>query len=199
MKEYQVTIQGTADLLQNAFGMGPTPGEEGGTKATVAADWSQEWRAKLYVMDGGVIYQPEVHLVGALVRSAVTVKIPGRRGKTYKDAVNGGLFIEPAYIPHHATIADFENAPVMTGPAPDGFEGAVYIDRRPVRVQRARVMRLRPALCKGWELTFRIQLLDDDFRTDALKTILDTAGREVGIGDYRPRFGRFIVTRFEAI
>ena len=198
MKRYQVTIQGTADLLMNGFPMGETPGEKGSSKSTVAVDWSDEWRGKLYLMDDGTLYQPEAHLIGCLVRASVTEKIPGRRGKTYKDAVNGGVFIEPAYIPHKATLGDFEGAKIITGPAPDGFAGAVYIDRRPVRVQRARVMRLRPALVKGWELSFEIQTLDDDFRIDALKNILDTAGREVGIGDFRPRFGRFITTRFEA-
>jgi hypothetical protein len=30
-----------------------------------------------------------------------------------------------------------------------------------------------------------------------LNSILVKAGESVGIGDYRPRFGRFIVTRFE--
>lgn len=196
MKEFAVTITGMADLLQNGFPMGETEGEKGSTKGTVAVDWSNEWRGKLYLLDDGTIYQPEAHLIGTLVKGAVTEKIPGRRGKTYKDAVNGGVFVEPAYIPHQVTIADFEGAKIITGPAPDGFADRVYIDRRPVRVQRARVMRLRPALVKGWQLTFKIQALDDDFRADALKAILDRAGREVGIGDYRPRFGRFMVTSF---
>lgn len=201
MKTFKVTIQGTADLLMNAFPMEqPTAGEKGSTKATVAKDWSQEWREKLYALDDGTIYQPEAHLIGALVKAAVTEKIPGRRGKTYRDAVKGGVFIEPACIPHEQVrVADFEEAPVITGPAPEGFKERVYVDRRPVRVQRARVIRLRPALCRGWQLKFQLQTLDNDFRIDALKSILDTAGREVGIGDFRPRFGRFIVTNFEEV
>ena len=200
MKTYNVTIQGTADLLMNAFPMTEaTPSEKGSTKATVAKDWSQEWREKLYALDDGTVYQPEAHLIGTLVKAAVTEKIPGRRGKTYRDAVSGGVFIEPACVPHQVCVADFEQAPVITGPAPDGFKGRVYIDRRPVRVQRARVMRLRPALRKDWKLSFQLQVLDDDFQMVTLKNILDTAGREVGIGDFRPRFGRFIVIQFEPI
>lgn len=199
MKSYAVTIEGTADLLMNAFPMEESPGEKGSQKATVAPDWSEEWRGKLYLLDDGTVYQPEAHLIGALTKAAVTEKIPGRRGKTYKDAVKGGVFIEPACVPHQVSLSDFEDAPILLGPVPDGFKRAAYIDRRPVRVGQARVMRLRPALPKGWQLSFELQTLDDDFRTDALKNILDTAGREVGIGDYRPRFGRFIVTRFEAL
>ena len=194
MKEFAVTIQGTADILFNAFEpVGDTPPSN---KMTVAKDYSDEWLHKMYLLDDGTLYQPEAHLIGCLVKAAVTEKIPGRRGKTYKDAVKGGVFIEPACIPHKSTIKDFESAPVITGPMPDS-KSAVYVDRRPVRVQRAMVIRYRPALRKGWELSFTVQCLDDDFQPAALKAILDRAGREVGIGDFRPRFGRFMVTKFE--
>ena len=194
MKEFAVTIQGTADLLFNAFEqVGDPPAN---VKTTVAKDYSDEWLGKMYLLDDGTLYQPETHLIGCLVRAAVTEKIPGRHGKTYKDAVKGGVFIEPACIPHKSTIKDFENAPVITGPMSDS-RSTVYVDRRPVRVQRAMVIRYRPALCKGWELSFTVQCLDDDFQPAALKAIIDRAGREVGIGDFRPRFGRFMVTEFK--
>lgn len=197
MREYNVTIQGTADLLMNAFEVvGDTPPAP---PTGAAKDYSDEWIQKLYLLDDGTLYQPEAHLIGTLIKAATSHKVPGRRGKTYKDTVKGGIFIEPAYIPHKANLSDFEQAVVITGPAPDGAKYNVYVDRRPVRVQSARVTRYRPALRKGWELTFRVQALDDEFQPAALKAILDTAGREVGIGDFRPRFGRFMVTHFEAI
>jgi len=197
VKQFAVTIRGTADILFNAF---EVEGDEPGSKpARVAKDYSGEWREKLYLLEDGTLYQPEAHLVGCLVRAGATEKIPGRRGKTYKDAVKGGLFIEPACIPHKANLSDFEGAPVLTGPLPDGKKAIAYIDRRPVRVQRAMVIRYRPALRRGWELSFVVQVLDDDFREDALKAILDTGGREIGIGDFRPRFGRFVVSHFEQI
>lgn len=199
MKQYNVTIQGTADLLQNSYPL--IEGDpKGGKKSTTAKDYSSEWRGKLYLLDDGGVYQPESHLLGCLVKAAVTVKIPGRRGKTYKDPVKATVFIVPSCIPHNGiNLADFEEAKPITGPAPDGFASKVYIDRRVVRVQRAAVVRYRPAIVKGWELSFRIDVLDDDFQGDVLKGIMDTAGAQVGIGDYRPRYGRFMVTRFEQI
>lgn len=194
MREFNVTIQGTADLLMNAFEVvGNAPPS---VRAGAAKDYSDEWIKKLYLLGDGTVYQPEAHLIGCLIKAAVTEKVPGRRGKTYKDTVKGGVFIEPACIPHKANLADFEKGPVLTGPAPDGEQYVAYVDRRPVRVQRAMVIRYRPALRKGWELTFKVQALDNDFQPAALKAILDTAGREVGIGDFRPRFGRFMVTQF---
>jgi len=196
MIEFNVTIQGTADLLQNAFEAVGDP--KSFVVGGAAKDYSDEWLKKLYLLDDGTLYQPEAHLIGTLIKAATQYKIPGHRGKTYKDTVKGGVFIEPACIPHGVNVTDFENGPVQTGPAVDNVDYIAYVDRRPVRVQRARVIRYRPALVKGWTLSFRLQALDDEFQPDAIKAIIDTAGREVGIGDYRPRFGRFIVTQFEA-
>jgi len=197
VRQYQVTIQGTADLLMNAFEViGDAPAS---VHSGAAKDYSDEWLKKLYLLDDGTLYQPEAHLIGTLTRGATTYKVPGRRGKTYKDTVKGGVFIEPACIPHKANLSDFEKGPVITGPAPDGSKYVAYVDRRPVRVQRAMVIRYRPALRKGWELSFTVQALDDEFQPAALKAILDTAGREVGIGDFRPRFGRFMVTAFAEV
>ena len=198
MKQYQVTIKGTADLLQNAFHI-EGANEGAPDQKSVGKDYSGEWRGKIYLLEDGTIYQPEAHLCGCLIKAAVTQKVQGQRGKTYKDAVKGGVFIEPAFIPHQVNISEFEGASILTGPVPDGFKGRVYIDRRVVRIQRAGVVRYRPALVKGWTLSFILQVLDDKFRTDMLKAILDTAGQEVGIGDFRPRFGRFIVEHFEEI
>ena len=198
MKRFEVTIEGTADLLFNAFGVETMAGLDKGSKAsTVAKDYSDEWKGKMYLLDDGTLYQPESHVLGTLVRAAVSEKIPGRRGKTYKDAVKASVFIVPSCIPHLVKAQDFEGAAVLTGPManPDGCQP--YVDRRAVRVQKAMVIRYRPALSRGWRLSFNLEVLDDDFRPDALKAILDRAGREVGIGDFRPRFGRFMVTKFE--
>ena len=56
-------------------------------------------------------------------------------------------------------------------------------------------MRIRPRL-DDWSLTFTLTCIEDQVDAEALKMILDYAGRAVGIGDYRPRFGGFAVTQF---
>jgi hypothetical protein len=60
------------------------------------------------------------------------------------------------------------------------------IDRRSVVVPatRGRVIRA-------------IEIRNDQLPIEVVKQILDNAGNEVGIGDFRPRFGRFIVTEFK--
>lgn len=74
---------------------------------------------------------------------------------------------------------------------------ALYLDMRPVVVNKARVVRLRPTFKPGWELEFSVEVIDDGISHQILNDVLVLCGKTVGIGDYRPRFGRFMVSRFE--
>lgn len=67
-----------------------------------------------------------------------------------------------------------------------------------VRVQRNRVMRTRP-LFRDWSAEFKVSLLTSEANADSLHTWLENAGRTKGVGDYRPRYGRFAVSKFEQI
>lgn len=62
----------------------------------------------------------------------------------------------------------------------------------PVNVQRSKVMRTRP-IFHDWSLEFTITY--DDSQTDAAKIMmwLEAAGTQVGLCDWRPRYGRFVV------
>ncbi len=72
-----------------------------------------------------------------------------------------------------------------------------YLDRRRVMVQRNGVTRERPAMSAGWEasLTFQVQLPEYVPPSDFLD-VLTNAGRLIGIGDFRPSYGRFQVVGF---
>jgi len=175
MKKIQVSIRGVAPLLQHRFHVdneAPTFTELTGFK-----DYSEDILKALYVEPNGTIYQPSDHIWCAMIKSAVNFKIPGKGKKTYKDLVKSAVFIYPDAIPHK--------------------NQKFGIDRRPVVIQRARVVRERPRF-DDWELSFEIHLLDDQFPIDAARRILEHAGNYTGIGDFRPRFGRFMVTEFKA-
>jgi len=66
-------------------------------------------------------------------------------------------------------------------------------------IQRARVLKWRPKF-NQWKLQFTITILDETNISPAnVKEILEKAGATKGIGDYRPRFGRFMVTKFKIV
>ena len=123
-----------------------------------------------------------------MVAAAVNFKIQGRRGKTYKDLFRAAVFVSPEQIKHGIAVPD---ELTTDGDAP------LYLDMRPVVVNRARVVRIRPAFKPGWSLDFEIEVLDDQLHPELIHDILMLAGKTVGIGDFRPKFGRFMVTQFD--
>lgn len=76
--------------------------------------------------------------------------------------------------------------------AVDSFlQGEGHIDYRSVAVQRNRTMRARPLVPAGWQTTHSFELLTDILDGETLTPIFERAGRIVGVGDFRPRFGTF--------
>jgi hypothetical protein len=61
-----------------------------------------------------------------------------------------------------------------------------------VRVGQSRVMRTRPKF-DDWGATFTVEYNDELLNKSSLMEALAKAGEEVGVGEWRPRFGRFTV------
>lgn len=75
-----------------------------------------------------------------------------------------------------------------------------YLDRRRVMIQRNGVTRMRPAFNVGWEAEFRLQILLPEYISpELMNETVQKAGRLIGVGDFRPTFGRFQVVKFEAV
>lgn len=62
-----------------------------------------------------------------------------------------------------------------------------------VKVQQAAIMRTRPIL-KQWSTKLEVSYLPDLFNLEQVLEIVDQAGKVVGVGDYRPKYGRFART-----
>lgn len=75
-----------------------------------------------------------------------------------------------------------------------------YVDRRRAVVQRSAITRERPALVEGWSCEIELMVLLPQYIDPKLlhRTLTD-AGRLVGVGDFRPTFGRFSVAHFEIL
>lgn len=72
-----------------------------------------------------------------------------------------------------------------------------YLDRRRVTIQRNGITRCRPALTAGWKCTALLQVLLPEYISPILlNETVQAAGRLVGVGDFRPTFGRFAVINF---
>ena len=179
MKKIEVKIKGIMPLLQHKMSLDVETQLSSKSKKQPGASKELKVEDCLYKV-GEKICQPASHIEMAILKQASNYKIVGRGKKTYKDLVKGAVFVYPDMIPH--LIQDWTE------------------DRRTVVIPstKGRSVRSRPML-KDWELEFEIHVMNDDIPTDVLKGMLDDAGREGGLGDYRPRFGRFVVEKFEEI
>lgn len=64
--------------------------------------------------------------------------------------------------------------------------------RVPARIGTNKVIRTRPRF-DGWSVELEIRFLPSLLNEREIKSFLVTAGEQIGIGDWRPRFGRFTV------
>ena len=160
-------------MLQHRFTAGGRPKPH-----TSEPDWTKEAEKSLHKNKDGIIFEPGAHVEGCLVKAATAFQIPGKGKKTYKDLFRAAVFIEEVEIP---------------------IEPQDYVvDERPVVVNRARVLRYRPKF-EDWKLNFTLTCLDENMPADDIKKILEHGGKFIGIGDFRPKFGRFNVNMFELI
>ena len=88
----------------------------------------------------------------------------------------------------------------LTELADTGKKDWDYLDQRRVVIQRSGVTRTRPALLAGWSATFQLEVLIPEYiDSNFLYEVLSQAGRLIGIGDFRPSYGRFQIVKFEQL
>lgn len=132
----------------------------------------------------GFICLPGEYLRGAIVGAARFKQDPRSSRKSAMD------LYKAAIIPLTAL------APVLVGGKP--VKTWEYEHRAPVSVQRARVTRTRPAFRTGWEAEVELLVnLPHYVSPEVLNEVVGEAGRLIGVGDFRPTYGRFQVTKFD--
>lgn len=133
-----------------------------------------EYEGSLYVNDDGVVILP-----GALLEGAITGAAKKQRmGKVMQSAV---------VVPEDAPI-QHDGPQDVAGLVADSNMRLVA----PVKVQTARVMRTRP-LFKEWSVETEILFDPEQVNRDDMINIVNVAGDIIGVGDWRPKFGRFAV------
>lgn len=183
MDNYKIRIKGVSDYLQNQ--MTTDKDQIAGIKSKIAGDDTDlkaQVEKKMYRDEKGC-YIPAKHIEGSLVKSAAEYPMKGR--KKWTEFFKGLVVVnerEIRFIP------------------PKDKPDTVYGDIVKNPSTRGRFYTERPMFCIGWEVEFTLQILDEKGPSEKLlHEILNTAGKYKGIGDYRPKFGRFEVVEFEKI
>lgn len=186
LEPYQVlvAIQGVADLLLHRYS--PDDVAEGAAAAKGGkAKKTDNVEAYVYRDPARQICIPGRYLQRSMVEAARSVQDPRSPRKSAKDLATAGILVTPPLAPV-----------LVDGHATTEWE---YLDRQRVVIQRSAITRVRPAFHAGWATEFEIQcLLPEYIGMDLLRRLLDNAGRFVGLADFRPTYGRFVVTRWAA-
>jgi hypothetical protein len=78
------------------------------------------------------------------------------------------------------------------------MENNPFVLRSLVSVNRSRVVRTRP-IFRDWSLKFDVHYLTDMFDKEQVIHIIETAGRVIGLSDWRPKYGRFQLVDVESV
>ncbi len=187
MENITVRIEGTSPLLMQAETLANPLHEL--TKAHKAVSgkrkkseddylWlmQSEWRASMYYDESAGPYIPSLNIEACIAEAG---KI-NRLGKTIKQAV---------MVTTDRAKLEYDGPRTMDKM---WAAGSKFADVRGVNVSGKKIQRCRPIFLK-WSAEFDIQYMEDVLdRSDLIRTI-EEAGRRIGIGTYRPRFGRFNV------
>lgn len=173
-----VTITGTADLLFHAWNSQAVD-EKAAASKNSAGKKTDNVESYVYRNEAGFICLPGEYLRGSIINAAKFRQDPRSPRKSAMD-----LF--KAAIVTTSTLSSL------------GSKEWDYLDRRRVMIQRAGINRTRPAMRAGWTATFDfLVMLPEYVDRNMLRETIEAAGRLIGVGDFRPTFGRFGITRYE--
>lgn len=143
-----------------------------------------EWMGGLYLDEDMRPIMPSVNLEGMMTEAAGKLRMKGH-AKSAITVINNPLIEHDG--PKNATATDLWAVPKRR-----------FIHTASVKIQRNRIMRTRPYFQK-WELEFDVEVDGSVMQKGDIQQLLEVGGRLVGLGDYRPKFGKFEVVSFQEL
>lgn len=118
-----------------------------------------------------------------------------------QSAIMAAKFRQDPRSPRKSAMDLFKAALINLTPLADlGVDTWDYLDKRRVVIQRSAITRTRPAMLTGWRAEFIFMVnLPEYINPAMLHEVLNAAGRLVGVGDFRPTYGRFVVKSFDIL
>jgi hypothetical protein len=175
-----LTIRGEADLLFHRWNCEAVEAKSKAAKGS-AAKKTDNIESYVYRNDQGEICLPGEYLRQAVIAAAKFRQDPRSPRKSAVDLVKAAVVSLTPLASLGVTEWDYEH-------------------RCRVQVQRNGVTRVRPALRAGWQASFVFAVnLPEYVSQEMLLGLLTDAGRLVGVGDFRPTYGRFQVVAFSVL
>jgi len=183
-----VTIRGTKAILFHRWQCDAVEAKAAAAKGSKAKK-SDDVESYVWRCPDGTLGLPGMYLLGSMTDprngAAKYRQDPRSSRKSALDLVRASV----------SSLTDLAPLTRSDGSSATSWD---YLDRRRVTVQRQGVTRERPALAEGWQAEFQLLVTSPEYVAPVfLHDLLSLGGRTVGVGDFRPTYGRFQVVRFD--
>src|SRR3990167_5637012 len=167
-----VAVEGAADFLFHRWNAEAVEQKSKAAKNSTAKK-TDDIESYVYRDDAGELCIPGEYLRQAIIHAAKFRQDPRSPRKSAMDLFKAGVVS-------------------LTALASLGKAKWDYEDKRRVVIQRNGVNRVRPAMKVGWRAEFQLMvMLPEYISRDDLHQVISNAGRLIGLGDFRPTYGRF--------
>lgn len=175
-----VAIEGVADFLFHRWNPESVDEKAKAAKGSKAKK-TDDIESYVYRNDDGELCIPGEYLRQSIIMAAKFRQDPRSPRKSAMDLFKAGVIS-------------------LTKLASLGVKNWDYEDRRRVVIQRSGVNRTRPAMKVGWQAEFDIQVnLPEYITSSMLNDTINAGGRLIGLGDFRPTYGRYAITSFDVL
>lgn len=173
-----IGVTGTAALLFHRWNVEAVDEKSRARKGS-AAKKTDDVESYVFRNDSGQLCLPGEYLRQSVIHAAKYEQDPRSPRKSAMDLFKAGLVVLDELCSLGATEWDF-------------------LDRRRVTIQKGSgITRIRPAMFAGWRAAVAIQVLVPEYiNPDLLHKTFSRAGQLVGVGDFRPTYGRFRIDTF---
>lgn len=169
-----VTIEGVAAILFHKWDCDEVAAKAKAAKGS-AGKKTDNPETFVYRLPNGHLGLPGEYLRQSIIQAAKFKQDPRSPRKSAMD-------LYKACVQSLTEIADL------------GVKDWDYLDRRRVVIQKNAITRTRPALHPGWKATVILSVTLPNYISphDLIETV-NMAGQLVGVSNFRPTFGRFVV------
>lgn len=191
--EIKVRISGITPLLHSKFTDAAGLAIENGTSRVLVGDRKtprEQAESLLYTDSRGKVIFPGPNIFAAIINAGVFHKVGKKQITTAKSSL----------VPAGISVIEIECAIID----PDTGEEATWeVDSRSIVVDiTKRKMAHRPRFDK-WQIDFTLDVDETVFSEQAVRLLVDDAGKKIGLGAFRPArkgpYGRFVVTCWEVV
>ena len=173
-----LTLEGTSDMLFHRWNCEAVEAKSKAAKNS-AAKKTDDIESYVWRNDKDELCVPGEYLRQAIIHAAKFKQDPRSPRKSAMDLFKAG-------------IVPITNLSTLKTKNWD------YLHTCRVTVQRAGINRTRPAMKQGWTASFSLQVLLPEYIDPVLlRDVVETSGRLIGLGDFRPTYGRFGINNFE--